>query len=347
MLHSICSIPADQRVLRQSADGPLKTACREEPEFASAMTFMPEVKLKLASTPNEIPHLKQSLLKMASDGHATCRKSFDTYYDTPDDKLRREGLVLLVGERDHDHIQKISANELRGMTPLVRGEWEDVIEGDQPSPRAPNSGAHLPIGLVQEELRPRFTTRVRRTFFTLKPEASTQIDGALDEGEIRTADGKNVEPISEIELLLKNGDPAALYGTALRLLDIAPLRLEIRSNAERGYHLLGGETDAQQIQASLASKLKPDLTVEESLRRIGQNCLSTVLLCEAAATVDIPDGVHQMRVAIRRLRSVVATMRRMLPSEQYQWVTQTLKWMASVLVQPATGMSFRAASSRR
>jgi len=295
------------------------------------MTFMPEVELKLASTPNEMLHLKQSLLGMASDGHTTCRKSFDTYYDTADDKLRREGLVLLVGERDHDHIQKLSANEVRGITPHVRGQWEDVIEGDQPSPLAPNSGAHLPMGLAQGELRARFTTQVRRTLLTLKPDASTQIEGALDEGEIRTADGKSVEAISEVELLLKDGDPVALYGTALRLLEIAPLRIEIRSKAERGYHLLDGGTDAPQSQAYLPSNLKPDLTVEESLRRIGQNCLSTILLCEAAATAGIPDGVHQMRVAVRRLRSVVATMRQMLPSEQYQWVAQTLKWMAGVL----------------
>ena len=213
----------------------------------------------------------------------------------------------------------------------MAGHWEDVIEGDLPNPRAPNSGAHLPIGLDHAELHARFTTRVRRTLFTLKPDASTQIEGALDEGEIRTADGKSVEPVSEVELRLKDGDPAALYGTALRLLEIAPLRIEIRSKAERGYHLLRAGTDARRTQAYLASNLKPDLTVEESLQRIGRNCLSTVLLCEATATADIPDGVHEMRVAIRRLRSVVATMRRMLPSEQYQWVTQTLKWMAGVL----------------
>src|SRR5215813_6449463 len=261
------------------------------------MTIMPEVELKLASAPSETPHLKQSLLEMASEGHATCRESFDTYYDTADDKLRQE----------------------------------DVIEGDRPNPRAPISGAHLPMGLDYAELRARFTTRVRRTLFTLKPDASTQIEGALHEGEIRTSDGKSVEPISEVELLLKEGDPAALYGAALRLLDIAPLRLEIRTRAERGYHLLHEGTEAPQSPASLASILKPDLTVDESLQRIGQNCLSTVLLYEAAATANIPDGIHQMRVAIRRLRSVVTTMREMLPPEQYQWVTQTLKWMAGIL----------------
>src|SRR5215831_6941240 len=295
------------------------------------MTIMPEVELKLASTPNEMPHLKQSLLEMAGEGHATCRKSFDTYYDTADDKLRREGFVLLVGERDSDHIQQVSAKEIRGITPPMGGHWEDVIEGDRPNPRAPISGAHLPIGLDYAELHARFTTRVRRTLFTLRPDASTQIEGALDEGEIRTADGNSVEPITEVELLLRDGEPAALYGTALRLLEIAPLRLEIRSKAERGYHLLGRGTEAPQSQASPVSHLKPDLTVEESLQRIGQNCLSTVLLYEAMATANIPDGVHQMRVALRRLRSAVTTMKRMLPSEQYQWVTQTLKWVAGVL----------------
>ena len=201
------------------------------------MTLMSEVELKLASTLNEMPHLKQSLLEMASDGRATCRKSFDTYYDTADDRLRREGLVLLISERDHDCVQKVSAKEVSGMTPPMAGHWEDVIEGDRPNPRASNSGARLPMGLDHAELHARFTTRVRRTLFTLKPDASTQIEGALDEGEIRTADGKSVEPVSEVELLLKDGNPGALYGTALRLLEIAPLRIEIRSKAERGYHL--------------------------------------------------------------------------------------------------------------
>jgi len=187
------------------------------------------------------------------------------------------------------------------------------------------------MGLDCAELHARFTTRVRRTLFTIQPDASTQIEGALEEGEIRSADGHSVEPISEVELVLKDGDPAAVYGTAMRLLEITSLRLEIRSKAERGYHLLGRGTEAPQSQASLVSHLKPDLTVEESLRRIGQNCLSTVLLYETAATANIPDGVHQMRVALRRLRSAVTSMRRMLPSGQYQWVTQTLKWMAGVL----------------
>jgi inorganic triphosphatase YgiF len=291
---------------------------------------MTEVELKLASTLGDMPQLKQTLLQLAGDEDATYSESFETYYDTAADRLRREGLLLRVCQQNHRHVQRVSSKEVKRMTPLVRCEWEDVIEGGPPDPRAPNSGAHLPGGLTEAELRARFTILVRRTHFMLKPDASTQIDGALDEGEIRTADGKRGEPISEIELLLKSGDPVALYQTALHLLELAPLRIEIRSKAERGYHLLDGMMDARQPNY-LPSNLKPGVPVEEGLRRIGRDCLSTVLLCETAAFADRPDGIHQMRVAIRRLRSVVAAMRRMLPPEQYEWVTQTLKWLAGVL----------------
>jgi inorganic triphosphatase YgiF len=78
------------------------------------MTLMSGVELKRASTLNEMPHLKQSLLEMASVGRATCRKSFDTYYDTADDKLRGEGLVLLVSERDHDYFKRLARRKSGG-----------------------------------------------------------------------------------------------------------------------------------------------------------------------------------------------------------------------------------------
>jgi len=286
--------------------------------------------LKLAATPGDMPQLKQTLLQLAGDGDATCRESLETYYDTAADSLRREGLLLLVCEQNHRHVQRVSAKDFTGMTPLVRCEWEDVIENGRPNLRAPNSGAHLPGGLAEAELRARFTILVRRTLFTLKPDASTKIEGALDEGEIRTVDGKCGEPISEIELLLKSGDPGALYRAALHLLEIAPLRIDIRGKAERGYHLLDEMMDTSRPHY-LPSSLKPGVTVDESLRRIGGDCLSTVLRCETAALADIPEGIHQIRVAVRRLRSLVAATRRMLPPEQYEWVTQTLKWMASIL----------------
>lgn len=46
---------------------------------------------------------------------------------------------------------------------------------------------------------------------------------------------------------------------------------------------------------------------------------------------DLPDGVHKMRVATRRLRSVLATFRPLLDREQTEPVRDELKWLAGVL----------------
>ena len=45
--------------------------------------------LKLASTPGDMPQLKQTLLQLAGDVDATYRESFETYYDTATERLRR------------------------------------------------------------------------------------------------------------------------------------------------------------------------------------------------------------------------------------------------------------------
>src|SRR4029077_2740227 len=94
-----------------------------------------------------------------------------------------------------------------------------------------------------------FTTSVTRTVIELEPQPSTRIEAAIDVGDIRTADGSGVEPISEIELELKSGDPAALFDVALQLLEAAPVRIETRSKAERGYRLLGASGLPQAVHA--------------------------------------------------------------------------------------------------
>jgi inorganic triphosphatase YgiF len=286
--------------------------------------------LKLATTIDDLPQVKQALRDLASQGHEARTTLTSTYYDTAAGRLKREGLVLCVDEQNRRYIQAVKAHRVTGATSLERGEWEHILAADQPDLRAPNGGgpSHAPR---ETELQARFTTVVRRTRFTLEPDASTGIEGALDEGEITTVGSERTEPISELALELKRGDPGALYGIALRLLEASPLRLEIRSEAERGYSLLEAASDKPDAGGSLPFDLKPDMTVEEALQGIGWGCLTTLLRNERAALADMPEGVHQMRVAVRRLRSAVNAVKRMLPPAQYEWVSRELKWLSDVL----------------
>lgn len=289
---------------------------------------MPEVALTLASTVRDLPQIERALLDMAgpqSTEHATLTS---TYYDTTAGRLRRDGLVLQVRKQNGLQTQMVIRADARE-EPL--SALHELADDERPDLYTLNGNAHLPEVLSDPELRARFTTVMRRTLFLLEPDASTQIAGAIDEGQIQTSDNKDAAPICEVELQLKRGDPAALYGTGLRLLEIAPMRIEARSKAERGYQLLENATTKPQAQSSLPFGLKSHETVEESLQKIGLVCLTLFLRNEPAALTDVPEGVHQMRVAVRRLRSVVATMRRMLPSRQYEWVRHELKWMADIL----------------
>ena len=305
--------------------------------------MMPRVALRLASTAGDLLQLERALLKITGADPTVSTTLTSTFYDTDAGKLRHDGLALQVRKQNGQYTQIVDRADIKGGLPLTRREWEDVIDRERPDLRAPNSGGQLPEALSESELRARFTTVVQRTLRILEPDASTQNVGAVDKGEIRTVESGRTEPIYEVELRLKRGDPAALYGTGLRLLEIAPLHIEPRSTADRGSQLLESTTAKLGTEHSLPFELKPDMTVEESLRKIGLGGLRLFLRNELAALAGVSDGIHQMRVAVRRLRSAVASMKRMLPQEQYEWVSQELRCLAisNDHVQPIAAALFR------
>jgi CHAD domain-containing protein len=73
------------------------------------------------------------------------------------------------------------------------------------------------------------------------------------------------------------------------------------------------------------------MTVEAALRAIGRNCLTQLLRNEAAALAGEPEGVHQMRVALRRIRSAVSSLKELLRAEDRRWLREELGWLADAL----------------
>jgi inorganic triphosphatase YgiF len=164
-------------------------------------------------------------------------KLVSTYYDTPMLALHRERLSFRVRKQGREFVQTVKAENLTQADVLERKEWEDHIPSKRPVLDAPKTGKRLSGMVRDEELHPVFTTAVTRTVIEISPDPSARIEAAIDEGEIRTSKGDAVAPISEIELELKNGDPRVIFDVALQLLEVAPIRIETRSKAERGYRL--------------------------------------------------------------------------------------------------------------
>ena len=289
-----------------------------------------EVELKLAAPVADVPELKRALVKMTPAPASVASRLITTYYDTPDLALKRQGLSLRVREQGGRFIQTVKTADPGGADVLRRGEWEDELAEGCPDPHAARSGEHLPDGIAGD-LQPLFATDVTRTTFAIEPAPTTRIEAAIDQGEIRANGGRGTEPISEIELELKSGEPAALYDVALQLLDVASIRIEPRSKAERGYQL-GDELEAApSVVHAEPVGLDPTMTVEAALQEIGRACLAHLLHNEAAALAMDPEGVHQMRVAIRRVRSAISAFKKFLPAKDHRRVSGELAWLLDIL----------------
>jgi inorganic triphosphatase YgiF len=271
----------------------------------------------------------------AGPGHApraSRSRLVSTYYDTPDHALARRGSSLRVRRAGRNYVQTVKAAAALGESGLARGEWEDRVAGEQPDPGAAQTGAFLSPEIAGR-LRPLFRTEVSRLTIPLAPEPATRIEAAIDRGRIRDRDREDLpsQPISEVELELKSGAPSALYDVALKLLHVAPLRLERRSKAERGYQLAARAPAAVAAVHAAPVELRPGLTGEDVLRRVGRACLDHLLRNEDAALAGDPEGIHQMRVAVRRLRAVLSAFAPVLPREQRRWASSELRWLAEAL----------------
>jgi triphosphatase len=286
-----------------------------------------EIELKLAAQPDDLALLEMVLRRMAPASQSGAETLVSTYFDTPDRALRRAGLVLRVRQKNGGFVQTVKSDAAEVENLLARGEWEDAVADNRPHPEAPQSGGLLPPEAVAD-LRPLFVTEVSRTAIEVEPLPGTVVEAALDRGAISSSDGARVEPVSEIEFELKQGEPTALYDLGLRLLETAPLRLETRSKAERGYRLAEGDAAAPPAPYFAAPvDLDSAMTADAALQRIGRACLAHFLRNEAAALAGEPEGVHQMRVALRRLRAALLAFKRAIRPPERERVGEDLRWL--------------------
>src|SRR5262249_9128826 len=227
--------------------------------------------------PSHLEALRKSLEAMGARCPASTANLVSTYYDSKDLKLRRRHLTLRGREQDQKRVQTIKCEDPSNGSLLSRGEWEDVIAGDQPDLEAPESRSHLHDLVRRAELRPLFRTIVHRTIIELEPQSSVRIEAAIDEGEIRDPENGAVEPLSEIELEVKSGDPAIAYDVGLQLLDAAPLRIEMRSKAERGFRLIAADDAKPSAVRAEPIILDASMAVEAVLQTIGRRCMAHLL----------------------------------------------------------------------
>jgi inorganic triphosphatase YgiF len=259
-----------------------------------------EVELKLTLWPGDSHLLAQS------DGWALepVQRLTSTYFDTPDGALRKRGFSLRL--RAGTQTLKAANSSAAGL--FDRGEWEWPVEGTSINLSALSN---TPVGDM-DQIAPQFQIQVQRRTGVLAWGAS-RIEMALDLGQVVTIPptvplAPWAQTFCELELELLSGSARDLYGLASHLGQSVSLWPATLSKADRGFQALS-QTGLDPVKADSRADLA-GLSVKGALAAALREGLGQILKNSEVLTESRnPEALHQMRVALRRLRSTLGLYR--------------------------------------
>ena len=124
--------------------------------------------------------------------------------------------------------------------------------------------------------------------------------------------GEIEKALCEAELELKSGTADGLLMIASQLFGNEPVRLAEGSKADRGYDLVTGRSSKDAPRPVRAEKveLAKGATCREALAKFVQSATQQILTNRLVVLeTDDPEGAHQLRIGLRRLRSALRAFR--------------------------------------
>jgi inorganic triphosphatase YgiF len=284
---------------------------------------MPEIEIKL-----QVPEGSRAAVSRAMRrGRATGLHLVARYFDTPDRRLAAAGLALRLRREGRRWVQTVKGV---GDGPMARLEHDAPI-GAASSHTVPaidlarhegtDEGRTLRRALGADgaaTLALRFETDVRRIRREVRLGA-TRIELAFDQGMLRAGDRSL--PVCELELEWLHGPLEPMVALAGRWAARHDLWFDARSKAERGHWLAEGAGDAPVAKAGtpvLSGRVTPDAALRACVRSaLAQVALNGAWLAEGSAQ---PEHVHQARVGLRRLTSVLREFGDWSPDFDARWI---------------------------
>lgn len=293
-----------------------------------------ETELKLALDPALAERLwRHQFWKNHAPGRTVSRNLRAIYFDTPDLLLARSGVELRVRRQGRQNIQAVKARGEYAAGLAQRDELEAPVPDAQPhAVPVPARIADADLRMlveraVAEGLAPIFETDIRRWERSIAY-GGGRLTLSLDRGAVRV--GAKESALCELEIELVEGPVGLVFDLAQELLTHIPLRVAHRGKSKRGYDLL---LDRQpRPEKADRPPLDRRMPLEEVLSLNVRSCVRQIVANEpVVCRGDDPEGVHQMRVGLRRLRSLFTVFAPVLPSDQAAHFKAELKWLASEL----------------
>ena len=252
-----------------------------------------------------------------------------TYFDTPRHALRKSEIVLRVRDNGKGREQTVKA-PFRGPAGLQNfREWTVPVNGDCPNLCAvddPALARDLSRRHYEKRLRPVFTTDFEREAIHIRTQG-TEFELAVDQGVIHaeTREGRVEERICEAEFELLSGDPARMFDIALELCEAYDIRLGHLTKAQRGYALARPALRPRPLKAPKVA-LTEEMSVGEAFNFIIGGALEHMFANEIPTLEGKAEGVHQTRVAMRRVRAALRAFKKILPYDKRKAFNGEFRW---------------------
>ena len=254
--------------------------------------------------------LDAPLLNAATDLQTETLKA--TYFDTPSHGLRKKGIILRIRKSgDDEPVLGMKGPGAASDGPFHRKEVEVTCSGQKPDlalfDKATKRLLERTIG--DQPLAAKFKMEFKR-LSGLVTSGSSVVEVAVDQGSVTA--GKQRLPLAEVELELVSGCKADLLDLAMRLSKDFALRLDFVSKAEKGFRTLLAEKPA--LAKAVPLKSKSLATFDDAVAAILSNTLAHFVANWAGLREsDEPESIHQMRIALRRMRCGLAILNRAAP----------------------------------
>lgn len=285
------------------------------------MEHSPERELKLAAdTEFRMPSIYG--LGGAAVRHAPPERNETTYYDTDDLRLARWGASLRHRPGEGWTV-KLPAE--RDLPYLVRPEVVFQRNGDAP----PEEAVALVRGFIRDGelgVSVRMTTIRRRTAIH---DAYGRLMGGVVDDAVSLVDVGNA-PASFRELEVEIGDemPPGLLDALLERLRQAGAG----APDQTAKYVRALAPESPLVPEITVPELEADATAGEVVHRAIALSVTRLVLHDPVVRLDVdPEGVHQARVATRRLRSDLRTFRPLLEASFAAGIREELGWLAASL----------------
>jgi inorganic triphosphatase YgiF len=287
-----------------------------------------EIELKFLTGEADFKAIQASPMLEPVERRPAAQRLHSVYFDTENGDLARCGILLRIRRIRTGQILTVKWPANAGEGSFGRGEIEAPIRSAVPDPLLLGEDVAAEIARVTEgrPLQACFTTDIKRTVRRAVVGVS-ELEAAFDTGFIIC--GEQKLPVREIELELKTGDPADLYRFGLSLARNHDVRLGVLSKAQRGAMLRSG---GPVMAVRAVSPGLADDTVDQAIGAIINTCLTQFIAnWPVFEGPDRVEAVHQMRVAMRRLRSALALFDRQFPCAEFAAIRAEAKQIASAM----------------